>query len=161
MSLAADFFKQNEWASLVLIEACRGLDDEQLDATVPGTYGSIRDTFHHIVSSEGSYAASLGHEPSPRLHSEDPWPGFDALTEMVSAAAVALGSATDDDPDRTLRVGSSSQYDVEATVVLIQAFHHSTDHRSQICTILTSLGFEPPEWSSWRWGLSVDRMRKI
>ena len=161
MSLAADFFTQNEWASLVLIEACRDLDDGQLDATISGTYGSIRDTFRHIVSSEGSYAADLGHEPSPRLHSGDPWPGFDALAEMVSAAADSLRAATGDETDRTLRVGSTSQYDVEATIVLIQAFHHSTDHRSQICTILTSLGVEPPDWSSWRWGLSVDRMRRV
>ena len=28
---------------------------------------------------------------------------------------------------------------------LAQALHHGADHRSQVCTALTVLGFEPPE----------------
>ncbi len=34
-------------------------------------------------------------------------------------------------------------------VRLAQALHHGTDHRSQICTALTSLGVEPPEIDVW------------
>lgn len=33
---------------------CAGLNDEQLDATLVGTFGSIRDTPQHIVSAERS-----------------------------------------------------------------------------------------------------------
>ena len=32
---------------------------------------------------------------------------------------------------------------------LAQALHHGTDHRSQICTALTTLGVEPPEIDVW------------
>ena len=32
---------------------------------------------------------------------------------------------------------------------LAQAIHHGTDHRSQICTALTSLGIEPPSIDAW------------
>jgi uncharacterized damage-inducible protein DinB len=39
--LTTDFYRQNEWANLTLIEVCRALDDEQLNATAVGTYGSI------------------------------------------------------------------------------------------------------------------------
>jgi uncharacterized damage-inducible protein DinB len=46
-------------------------------------------------------------------------------------------------------------------VILVQAFNHSTEHRSQICTVLTTLGIEAPELSGWEWGLAVDRMRRI
>ena len=157
-----DYYRQNEWANLALVEACRGLDDEQLDATAVGTFGSIRDTLRHIVSAEGGYAARLGQEPSRRLQRDDPWPGLDALAQMVSDAAEALAAAARGATDRTIRVGSDAeQYDVEAAVVLIQAFHHSTDHRSQICTILTTLGVDPPDLSSWDWGLAEDRMRRV
>ena len=158
-----DFFRQNEWANQTILELCSVLDDEQLDATAVGTYGSIRDTLTHIVSAEGSYAFRLGHEPAPRLLNDDPWPGFEALKEMVSAAADALTAASQDAPDRIIRVGSDDgdKFDVEAEVILIQAFNHGTEHRSQICTILTTLGIEPLELSGWDWGLISDRMRKV
>ena len=32
---------------------------------------------------------------------------------------------------------------------LAQALHHGTDHRSQICTALTTLGVEPPAIDVW------------
>ena len=159
--LNIDFYRQNEWANLALIEACRDLTDEQLTTTAIGTFGSIRDTLRHIVSAEGGYASRLGHEPSPRLQRDDAWPGLDALAEMVSATADAFAATAGDAPDLTIRVESDTQhYDVEAAVILIQAFHHGTDHRSQICTILTTLGIDPPELSAWDWGLAADRMRK-
>jgi uncharacterized damage-inducible protein DinB len=40
-------------------------------------------------------------------------------------------------------------------------FNHGTEHRSQVATILTTLGIEPPELSGWEWGLASDRMRKV
>jgi uncharacterized damage-inducible protein DinB len=33
-----------------------------------------------------------------------------------------------------------------------QVLHHGTDHRSQICTALTTLGMEPPEIDVWAFG---------
>ncbi len=35
---------------------------------------------------------------------------------------------------------------------LAQFLHHGTDHRSQICTALTTLGIEPPEIDVWDFG---------
>jgi len=35
---------------------------------------------------------------------------------------------------------------------LAQALHHGTDHRSQICTALTTLGIEPPLIDVWDFG---------
>ncbi|MCB2224721.1 MAG: damage-inducible protein DinB [Actinobacteria bacterium] len=160
--LRADFFRQNEWAGLRILEACRPLTDEQLDATVAGTYGSIRATLRHILSAEAWYATILGHPPAVRLRHDEPWPGFDRLAEVVSANAEALVAAAADPPDRIIRVGSEEEpEDAEAAVVLVQAFHHATDHRSQICTIISTLGAEAPEWSSWDWGLASGRMRKV
>jgi len=159
--LITDLYRQNEWANLTAIEACRPLSDDQLDATAVGTFGSIRETLTHIVGSEGTYASRLGAEPARRLRRDDPWPGLDALADMASSAAAALVTAGQEASNRVIRVGSETEpYDVEAAVILIQAFHHSTEHRSQICTILTTLGFEPPELSGWEWGLAVRRMHR-
>src|SRR6185503_4932910 len=50
--LIDDFYRQNAWANLQLIEVCSALNDEQLDASAPGSYGSIRDTLVHLVGAE-------------------------------------------------------------------------------------------------------------
>ena len=52
-------FRHNLWANERLIELCAGLSDEQLDATLLGTFGSIRDTLQHIVSAERSYFSRI------------------------------------------------------------------------------------------------------
>jgi uncharacterized damage-inducible protein DinB len=158
--LRTDFVRHNEWANMALIDACRSLTEEQLDATSAGTFGSIRSTLHHIVSAEGGYATRLGHEPSPKLAGDAPWPGLDGLVEMVRAAADALAVASLEASGRVIEVGPEHhRREVDAGVILVQASHHGTDHRSQIATILTNLGIEPPDLSSWDWGLASGRMR--
>jgi uncharacterized damage-inducible protein DinB len=32
---------------------------------------------------------------------------------------------------------------------LVQAINHGTEHRSQVATILTQLGIEPPDMAGW------------
>ena len=160
--LTSDFFRQNEWATRRLIEVCRGLDDEQLCATAVGTYGSIRDTLRHLVASEAGYAFRL--DPSiPRLTRDDPWPGFDALAEMVSANADAFVAGAPGARERAIRLDADTDqpYDADQAVILVQAFNHATEHRSQICTILTTLRIEPPDLSGWEWSLTVNRMWRV
>jgi uncharacterized damage-inducible protein DinB len=48
-------FRHNLWANLRLLDVCLGLRDEQLDATLVGTFGTIRATLFHIVGAEGYY----------------------------------------------------------------------------------------------------------
>jgi uncharacterized damage-inducible protein DinB len=53
--------------------------------------------------------------------------------------------AQDPDPDAVLKdVEEDDGYERDAPIGirLAQALHHGTDHRSQICTTLTSLGVE-------------------
>jgi uncharacterized damage-inducible protein DinB len=48
-------YRHKTWATLRLIEYCQGLGDEHLDATIPGTYGTIRNTLRHLVESDEAY----------------------------------------------------------------------------------------------------------
>jgi uncharacterized damage-inducible protein DinB len=41
---------------------------------------------------------------------------------------------------------------------LAQVLHHGTDHRSQICTVLTQLGIEPPLFDVWDYGEAHGRL---
>ena len=54
-----ELFRHKSWATLTLIEFCQSVPDEVLDATTPGTYGTIRDTLRHIVYTEEGYFARL------------------------------------------------------------------------------------------------------
>jgi uncharacterized damage-inducible protein DinB len=51
-----------------------------------------------------------------------------------------------------------SELDAVMGVRLAQALHHGTDHRSQICTALTSLGVEPPGIDVWEYGSATGRV---
>jgi uncharacterized damage-inducible protein DinB len=44
---------------------------------------------------------------------------------------------------------------------LAQVVHHGSDHRSQVCTALTSLGITPPEIDLWAYGEAVGRTRDV
>ncbi len=46
-------------------------------------------------------------------------------------------------------------------VRLAQALHHGTDHRSQICTGLTTLGVEPPAIDVWDFAEQDGRLFEV
>ena len=50
-----DAFAHHVWASIRLLDACAGLTPEQLETSVPGTYGSILETARHLVGSDAFY----------------------------------------------------------------------------------------------------------
>src|SRR2546430_11529778 len=62
--------RHGSWANGRLLERCRALTAEQLELTVPGTYGTIRKTLAHVVASEEGYLVrllgSLLHDPPVR-----------------------------------------------------------------------------------------------
>ena len=53
----------------------------------------------------------------------------------------------------TLVTESSSRGDrqYKLTDLMVQAVTHSTEHRTQVSTIITQLGMEPPDMSGWQW----------
>jgi uncharacterized damage-inducible protein DinB len=44
---------------------------------------------------------------------------------------------------------------------LAQALYHGTDHRSQVCTALTTLGIEPPAIQAWDFAAVDSRLITI
>jgi uncharacterized damage-inducible protein DinB len=66
------------------------------------------------------------------------------------------------DPDEmTVRRPEEWEFHAPLGVRLAQAIHHGTDHRSQVCTALTSLGSEPPEIDLWAWAEQTGRTREV
>src|SRR4029079_11516073 len=54
-SVLDDAFRHHVWATLELIDVCSSLSPDQLETSVPGTYGSILDTMRHLVGGDRGY----------------------------------------------------------------------------------------------------------
>ena len=144
-------FRHNLWANERIIELCAGLSDDQLDATLLGTFGSIRDTLQHIVSAERSYFSRISTGRPYRRPADAPPLTLAEMLEWARASGAGLiewapqvqpGDVVEIDWDGVLR-------DVPKTILLTQAINHATEHRAQVMAILTQLGIEPPELDSW------------
>ena len=158
-----DAFEHHVWASLRLIDACRELTPEQLDTKVPGTYGSILDTLRHFVTSDRGYLALFTDGALPLItDDEEATMSLDQLREVIVADGPAWQQllAGNPDPEAELVRHRDDGTDSHAPIGLrlAQVIHHGTDHRSQVCTALTSLGIEPPEIDVWDYGRSDGRV---
>lgn len=148
-----DFFKYNLWANLCLLDTCAQLSDNQLDATMTGTYGSVRETLIHMLAAEEGYAKTLtGKIPTPPLDDLPDFPGFDELRRRVQASGeklIAFAEQTEpQELNRILHLDEGT-YDAPVIVVVIQAINHGIDHRSQIATLLSQQNIEAPGLDSW------------
>ncbi len=150
------FFQYNLWANQRLLDACEQLSNVQLDATMTGTYGSIRETLIHLLGAEEGYVAALtGKIPDPRLRDLPTFPGFVELRRRAEQSGSELiAYAEQGDPGKVLYLDGGT-YEATTTIVLIQAIDHAIDHRSQICTLLSQQGIEPPELDAWAYNDSM------
>jgi uncharacterized damage-inducible protein DinB len=152
-SVLTKLFHHNTWANLRLLDFCGGLTDEQLDATTTGCYGSIRDTLRHFIGGEVDYVNLANDKliPPMPLPSDD-FPGFDVLKEGARwAGDELLKLAVSAREDTIVRVTRPNEpiYEYPLASFMVQVLNHSTEHRTQIATILTQLGMEPPRLSGW------------
>ncbi|MBA2679456.1 MAG: DinB family protein [Ktedonobacteraceae bacterium] len=149
----SDFFRYNLWANLRLFDACTHLSDTQLDATMKGTFGSVRATLMHMLTSEEGYTRTLtGNIPTPPLADLPHFPGFDELRRRAEASGEALiAFAEHVEQERLSQILhlDGGTYDAPVIIVVIQAIDHGIDHRSQIVTLLSQQDIQHPELDSW------------
>jgi uncharacterized damage-inducible protein DinB len=152
MSTLGALFEHNQWATERLLEACRELSTEQFEASVVGTYGALGATLAHIASGDAFYVKLLtGWRPSTRWQQDDPFPGVDELLEVVRETGPRLRAAAESIPaDRPIERDPGEL--IPASVILVQAINHATEHRGHATTILTQLGIEPPAIDGWHYG---------
>ena len=152
-SILVKLFEHNRWANLRAVEACAGLTDAQLDATVHGTAGSVRTTLMHIAGAEQRYVLRLSGR-QPTYGERDGWPGAETLKQALDESGRALITLAEyANPEEVLTGEHEGRpYALPVATVYVQAINHATEHRSQIATILTQQGVEPPDFSGWAWG---------
>jgi uncharacterized damage-inducible protein DinB len=159
--ILADAFGHHTWATLVLLDTCAGLTDEQLATTVPGTYGSLIGTLRHTVAADVGYLDLLAPGEVTTIDEEDAL-GITELRATMAACGEAWDRLAARELDGTQEITRSrddgSTSTAPLSIRIVQALHHGTDHRSQVCTALTSLGIEPPEIDVWAFAWKDDRL---
>ena len=162
-SMVTTLFGHNAWANGKLLDFCAGLSAEQLDATAPGGFGSIRDTLQHMVGSEVSYVELVNGKLPAQPVPLDQFSGFAALQDAVrwtgdELLQLALAARAD---TPILERDEQRLFEYPRAGLLIQAINHATEHRTQIAAILTQLGLEPPDMSGWKYMEEHGELREL
>ncbi len=145
-------FSHNLWANVGILEQCAELTSEQLDATISGAFGSIRDTLQHVVTSEQGYFYRIRTgQPIHRPEDAAPMTIAEMLESVRTSGAGLIEWAPKVQADDTVQVDweDGTQREVPKTIYLTQVINHATEHRAQIMAILTQLGIQPPDLDSW------------
>ena len=144
-------FQHNLWANTVLFEVCSSLNDEQLDTSIVGTFGSIRETLRHIANAEYSYWLRITTGQPYRRPDDAPPQTVTELQESIHVSGNGLiETAPTVQAQETVEVnGSGTPRAIPKAVILTQAINHATEHRAQIMATLTQLGIQPPDIDGW------------
>jgi uncharacterized damage-inducible protein DinB len=157
-----DPFRHNAWATGELLAFCGRLSPDQLEATAVGTYGTVRATLQHILEGEAYYWWRLsgdapawwnkGELPPASLAELEAW-----NEEMAQIWESMLAGPMDPEAWATDTEEDGSECRATAGVIVAQVLNHGNEHRSQVNTILTTLGLEPPDVQAWAYGVAVGR----
>lgn len=158
-----ELYRHNTWATLRLIEYCQGLDGEHLDATIPGTFGTIRDTLRHLVRAEEGYFRTVtGERPSEPLP-EGPVP-LDELADRIRRLGPRWEALAEDADLPGREVTTLDGWRMPGAVPMAQAIHHACDHRTHILSILGARGLEipgPNDLDVWGYAEAAGLMREV
>ena len=157
-SLLKDAMAHHIWATEQLTDTCAALTTDRLRTPVPGTYGSILATLGHLVSSDRWYLSFL-REGVSQFDDESEFSLDDLRSAITSNGAAWMELlAEGPDPDTDIpELDDGLLVHSPIGVRLAQVVHHGTDHRSQVCTALTSLGVEPPVIDVWAYARASGR----
>ena len=160
--LLREAFRHNAWATKRLIAFCRDLSPEQLTSTTQGTYGSILETLNHAIASDAGYLPRLKVDRPAWAGDDHDIKGLDELDARVDETAPLWEAYLSDPLDaKHVLLLDDGAYEAQASVPVVQALHHGNVHREQVCAILTSLGFEPPDLQAWTYAESTGRAREL
>jgi len=144
----------NNWANRGLLEFLGRVPPETLDLTASGVFGTIRETFEHLLASELIYQRRLAGlppaDPADRLERPD----LADLMRLAGESAATFMVLVEALPEPATMLPTSGGQRAAATI-LTQLIMHGVEHRAHIGTILGSNGIEPPDLDSWAHGIRV------
>jgi uncharacterized damage-inducible protein DinB len=161
----ADCLRYDQWANLTLIDACRALSDEHLDARATSSSRSVRELLQHIVGSEFTFVLRTKgrqHEGESR-HVEATWPGLEVLRDAAASTGnelIAIAESLDENELVALPYQGKT-YEYPKGFFLLHAIEHGVEHRTEIKLTLALLGIETPDLDGWFYAPAAGYGREI
>ena len=150
--------RYNRWANLTLLEGCRGLNDAQLDAVIPGVAGSVRELLLHLIGGEQTFVLrTQGRQHEGEWNRGSTWPGFD---ELIAAAArtsdglIALAEEMDD-RDTIDLAWQGNSFRFPRRFFLVHAVAHGAEHRTGVKVALAQQGVATPDLDAWQYASAM------
>lgn len=152
--------QHSTWATLALIRYCQDFAAEDLDVTIPGTYGTIRETLRHLVESEeGDLTDLTGERPEPLP--DDPI-ALDALADRIELLGPRWESfAQDIEFQKREIVTKDGRWRVPGAVPLAMVVDHANEHRTHVLSILGACGHAELRLSVWRHAIATGFAREV
>jgi uncharacterized damage-inducible protein DinB len=148
----AEMFRYNRWATATILEACRSLTDEQLDAHPPGISGSVRVLLTHLVGGEQTFVLrTKGRQHEGELSRRSDWPGIDTLLEVAAETSdelIAVAESLDEDVEVGLPY-MGNVHRIPKSFFLVHAIEHGVEHRTEIKVALGAIGVATPDLDGW------------
>jgi len=157
MDPLGEAFQHHTWATEELIRHLHGLPEEALKATSAGVYGEVLATLSHLIDADSRYLLYLEGTPPPPKSGPDPTKSLDMLADQLRDQAVRwrvilarVGALDVTLPAR----GDRPELPHATNLLIAQALHHGTDHRTHICTVLSANGYEAPDLDVWTYWMA-------
>lgn len=141
-------FRHSSWATLRLIEFCGGLDPSLLNASARGTYGPINETLAHVVAGQESFLATVEGTPAP---APQRFTDIEDLLERAGRFSERWERNLEPAPHPDRLVERDHRL-IPISIVLVQALHHASEHRTYVCTVLGTIDISPPPIDGWAYG---------
>jgi uncharacterized damage-inducible protein DinB len=144
-----ELYEYGYWANKKLFDVLSRIAPEHFTQSVAGSYGSIRNTLVHAMSTEWGWLSRCGGHPRGEALKADAYPTLESVVEQWSAVEgyifEFLSKIKDDDLAR--QVEFLNPRHEKRSMLLGEMMHHSAihavHHRGQIALLLRELGYAP------------------
>lgn len=138
------------WADRTVLEALRGVSNEDLRRESGASFGSVVGTMAHILAAEQRWLARFLGGPEPEHPSdgafEDRLQLALAFEEIWSQLEFFIASLTAEQlaTDLTWTDGQGATHTRPLRKAVFHLVNHSTYHRGQVVSLLRQLGYSAP-----------------
>lgn len=152
-----ELFEYNLWATAALIEGCRAAPAELLEARVPGVSDRVGALFTHLIGGQQTFALrTKSRQHEGELNRASAFPGWDELARLADETGrVLLGAASELTEDAFVELKWQGQVSrLPLRFILMHAFEHAMEHRTEIKVALGAQGFATPDLDGWNYAAS-------
>lgn len=146
-----ELFEYNHWANQELMRICSELSADAITTSIPGSYGSILETFIHVLKAEISFIKRIHRNyPEPDFKWEEK-PNLPQLMSYETILHKALLNTLQSVP-ATQNVHEEDKnwtFDYQARLIFMSVIYHGITHRTDITTALNHQGIDLPELDVW------------